>query len=296
MTAHDTKSGEWRLMDWIEAKMIMIKLRNVLNNFANGNFTLYKGVCDYRIGPTRSAGCDGNGRSFLYTLKYPFPAGEIDTVRSILPEYAELLNVTKIGVTASRKSRFVQIRYATGLETMHFKYVRMTNAGVLEDWIKIEFDQFMKIGPNYIHEFVSERVERSLLEIRILVEGKRQDLIPLDGRFRSCIMDTPPSMRVESILLVLAIHIGLLQPDGVSNFLQGKTLRYVRDLVLWRDLSFCQAHPSMQMRYLTVPSFSARREGGDLGLYNHCMGNLLRLLEVDDFQTARSKLFQRDIS
>jgi hypothetical protein len=160
----------------------------------------------------------------------------------------------------------------------------MTNAGVLEDWIKREFDQFMKIGPNYIREFVSDRVERSLLEISILVEGKHQDLIPLDARFRSCTMDTPPRLRVESILLVLAIHIGLLQPDEVSNFLHGKTLRYVRDLVLWKDLSFCQAHPAIQMKYLTVPYPSDRN--GDSGIYNHCLDNLLRLLEVDEFSTV----------
>jgi hypothetical protein len=71
MTSHDRTYGEWRLMDWEQVKSIMTKLRNGINNFYHTNFSFYRGICDCRVGTSKSAGHDGHGESFFTLVSIP---------------------------------------------------------------------------------------------------------------------------------------------------------------------------------------------------------------------------------
>eukprot|EP00804_Cyclotella_cryptica_P025099 CCRYP_016553-RA/>CCRYP_016553-RA protein AED:0.45 eAED:0.45 QI:0/-1/0/1/-1/1/1/0/198 len=162
--------------------------------------------------------------------------------------------------------------------------LRMTDAGDVEDWIKMEFAEFMKIGRYRIGEFVNCNLTDIQLRLRVLIEWKSRDKLPIDAEFQEITIgrggDHPrlsSTAKLNSIVIVLALHMGLMTIVDVEPFLSQENISMVdpNDFILWKDLDFCNAPPSIQLKYLRIQYW---RNGN--GLADVCRAELMRSLDI----------------
>jgi hypothetical protein len=269
--------GEYRIVDFgvIENKIIHLNIKlNDPNDPYGGHvhrYRLWTGSIDSRLGMTTTMTSTPTKIGEIYTLSY----GVLDNLTQIekgllhnnAPALYSGLAFIKVGVSMNRRDtvRKIHLLHSVPLETIRASSMFVRDPPALENHVKEQFWDHRYLSPHPIPQYPIREFYHSLPQPVVetfidneITPGAQHETSRLNANHmrgpsvweRSILSRENSSYSIPSLMLLLALHLGLISPNRVIGIIEYIRLFDNDNKVLLRHHQFLTAGLHVQLQYL----------------------------------------------